>query len=145
MKRIFRGPWLWIAIAVVGVLLVLQLIGSSGGAKPVTTSQMEGYISSGAVQKITFKGGDQQIEATLDNGTKVTAIWVDGTAAGLVDQVKKQVAKGTIESYNGDLAKPSIIGSLIFTLGPILLILFLVFFLMNNMQGGGGRVMQFAK
>ena len=145
MKRIFRGPWVWIALAVVGVLLVLQFIGSNGGYTEVTTSKMEGYITSGAVEKITFKGGDQQIEATLDDGKKVSAIWVDGTQAGLVDEVNKQVAQGNIQSYNGDLAKPSVIGSLIFTLGPILLILFLVFFLMNNMQGGGGRVMQFAK
>ena len=68
MKRIFRGPWLWIVLAVVGVLLALQFLSSDGGYDEITTSQMVPNINSGEVSKITFVDGDQAIRATLDDG-----------------------------------------------------------------------------
>ena len=67
MKRIFRGPWLWIVLAVVGVLLALQFLSSDGGYNEITTSKMVSDINSGKVSKITFVDGDQAIRATLDD------------------------------------------------------------------------------
>ena len=31
MKRIFKGPWLWIAVAVIGVIVALQYLAPSNG------------------------------------------------------------------------------------------------------------------
>jgi hypothetical protein len=47
VKRIFRGPWLWIVLAVVGVLLALQFLSSDGGYDEITTSKMTSDINSG--------------------------------------------------------------------------------------------------
>ena len=66
MKRIFKGPWLWIVIAVVGVLLALQFLAPNGGYDEIKTSQMQEYITSGEVKKITFIDNDQEIQAELD-------------------------------------------------------------------------------
>ena len=41
MKRIFKGPWLWIVLAVVGVLLALQYLAPNGGYNEIDTSKME--------------------------------------------------------------------------------------------------------
>ena len=68
MKRIFKGPWLWIVLAVVGVLLALQYLAPNGGYDEITTSEMSEYIATGEVKEITFVDGDQQIKATLDDG-----------------------------------------------------------------------------
>jgi cell division protease FtsH len=145
VKRIFRGPWLWIVVAVVGVLLALQYLAPNGGYQQVDTSQMVSYINDGKVEKITFVDGDQEIRATLDNGQQVMSSWVSGQQVGLVNQVQKEVAAGQIENYNVDVPKPSLIGSILATLLPFALIILLFLFLMNQVQGGGGRVMQFAK
>ncbi len=145
MKRLFRGPWMWIVLAVVGVLLMLQYLSAANGATEVKTSTMQSYLASGKVETVTFTDGDQTINATLDDGKKVTATWIEGTQADWVKLADEQKAKGAIKSWNGVLAKPSVIGSLLYTMIPLLLVLFLIFFLMNNMQGGGGRVMQFAR
>ncbi len=145
MKRLFRGPWMWIVLAVVGVLLTLQYVSAANGATEVKTSTMRGYLATGEVSTITFTDGDQTIEATLDNGKKVTATWIEGTQADWVTLAQEQQAKGSIKDWNAVLARPSVIGNLLFTLLPLLFVLFLIFFLMNNMQGGGGRVMQFAR
>ncbi|MGZ4447869.1 MAG: ATP-dependent metallopeptidase FtsH/Yme1/Tma family protein, partial [Nocardioides sp.] len=152
MKRIFKGPWLWIVLAVVGVLLALQYLAPNGGYDEVKTSTMLSYIDKGEVSDITFVDGDQQIKATLDasvdrsGGDKITSYWIDGTQQGLQQAVQRQVDKGTIESFNDEVAKPSLIGSILATLLPFALIILLFLFLMNQVQGGGGRgVMQFAK
>lgn len=146
VKRYVRSPWLWIPVAVVGVLLALQFLVPNGGYTEVKTSTMISRINDGDVKQITFvDGGDQQLRATLDNGEKEMATWVAGQQRGLVRLVQEQVDQGTIESYNVENPQPSILGSLLSFLIPVGLILLLFFFLMNNVQGGGGRVMQFAK
>jgi len=38
VKRIFKGPWLWIALAVAGVLIALQYLAPSDGYDEVKTS-----------------------------------------------------------------------------------------------------------
>ena len=136
---------MWIVIAVVGVLIALQFVAGGGGYKEVKTSTMIGYIDNGDIKNVTFVDGDQQIRATLDNGKKVSATWVEGTQTALINKVEKQVQDGKIDSFNSHLAKGSFLGSLLYTLLPMAAFLLLFLFLMNNMQGGGGRIMQFAK
>jgi cell division protease FtsH len=149
---LLKGPWLWIVIAVVGVLLALQYLTPSGGYDEIQTSEMRQYISSGQVKEITFVDGDQVMKATLDQGVdrnggdKVQAHWIDGQQEGLVDLVDQQVADGTIEKANSENPQPSLLGSILATLLPFALIVFLFIFLMNQVQGGGGRgIMQFAR
>ncbi len=151
MKRAFKGPWVWIAVAVLGVLIALQYLVPGGGYDEVPTSQMESYIADGDVEEITFIDGEQAIQATLDSGVRdggdeVVSYYVTGQVEDIIDQVDEQVAAGTIEKSNSENPQPSFLGSLLATLLPIALIIFVFLFLMNQMQGGGGRgVMQFAK
>ena len=70
MKRLFKGPWLWIVLAVVGVLVALQFIAPNGGYDEIDTSRMQTYITSGEVKEITFIDGDQEIQATLDDSVQ---------------------------------------------------------------------------
>ncbi len=146
MKKLLRSPWVWIVVAAVGVLIALQYLVPNGGYKEVDTSTMVKDINNGSVKEVTFKdGGNQQIQATLDNGDKVTATWVTGQQRGLVRAAQAQYDKGEIKKYNVQNPKPSLLGSILATLLPFVLIVGLFLFLMNQVQGGGGRVMQFGK
>jgi cell division protease FtsH len=151
VKRIFKGPWLWIVVAVVGVLLALQYLAPDGGFDEVQTSEMEKFIVEGDVKEITFKDNDQKIEATLDDdveregGNQVFTHWVSGQQNDLIRKAQEQVDEGTIEQYNSENPQPSVLGSLLLSLIPFIIIILIFVFLMNQMQGGGGRVMQFAK
>ncbi|MGB3762122.1 MAG: ATP-dependent zinc metalloprotease FtsH [Ornithinimicrobium sp.] len=142
---------MWIAVAVLGVLIALQYLVPGGGYDEVPTSQMESYIAQGDVKEITFIDGEQAIQATLnsgvrDGGDEVVSYYVTGQVEGIIDEVDQQVASGTIDQSNSENPQPSFLGSLLATLLPIALIIFVFLFLMNQMQGGGGRgVMQFAK
>jgi len=151
VKRIFKGPWLWIILAVVGVLLALQYLAPSGGYDEVETSQMEQFIVSGDVKEITFIDNDQEIRATLDDdvdrdgGRKVVTHWVNGQQNDLIRKAQEAVDADKIEKYNSENPQPSVIGNLLLSLIPFVIIILIFIFLMNQMQGGGGRVMQFAK
>ena len=145
VKRIFRGPWVWIVIAVISVLLVLQYLAPNGGAKEIDTSEMVNHLEDGSVESVLFVDGDQEIRATLDDGTEVLASWVAGQQRDLVNIAERQVEAGEIEKFNVEVPRPSLIGTILISLLPIILIVLLFLFLMNQMQGGGGRVMQFGK
>ena len=145
VKRIFRGPWFWIVLFVVAVLLAMQYLVPNGGYDEVETSTMAGYIETGEVKEITFVDNDQEIQATLDDDKKVLAHWVDGQQEALIEATAQQVDEGTIENYNSENPQPSLLGQFLITFLPFVLIIALFIFLMNQVQGGGGRVMQFAK
>jgi cell division protease FtsH len=150
VKRVFRGPWLWIVVAVLAVVLALEFLAPGGGYDEIPTSQMSKYVEKGQVEEITFIDGDQTIEATLDKGTrtqgdKVMSSYIDGQQETLLAQVDEQVAKGTIDKADSKNPKPSLLGSILATLLPFALIILLFIFLMNNVQGGGRGVMQFGK
>ncbi len=145
VKRIFRGPWFWIVIAVVGVLIALQYLAPNGGYDEIDTSEMATHITQGEVKTITFIDGDQEVRATLDDGSKVLTHWVDGQQTTLLEAASKQYNAGDIKSYNSENPQPSLLGSILSFSLPFILIVLLFLFLMNQAQGGGGRVMQFAK
>ncbi|GAA5116172.1 ATP-dependent zinc metalloprotease FtsH [Alloalcanivorax gelatiniphagus] len=151
MKRIFKGPWLWIVLSAFAVLLAIQFLAPSDGYDEVKTSTLAKYIDDGNVDTIEFNGVDFEVRATLDKGTradgdKVVAFYIDGQQETLLAAVEEQQAAGTIDSYDSDMPQPSFLGSLLATLLPFALIILLFLFLMNQAQGGGGRgVMQFAK
>src|SRR5690348_3573329 len=112
VKRIFRGPWLWIVVAVIGVLIALQYLSPNGGYQQINTSAMVGHLKDGSVKSVLFVDGDQQIQATLDNGQKVTADWVSGQQTGLINLPQKGVEAGQIQQYNDKNPQPSLIGSI---------------------------------
>ncbi len=152
MKRIFKGPWLWSLLAVVGVLLALQFFVSTDEYDEISTSRMNDYIAAGEVSEIKFIDGDQKIEATLDGsverdgGSKVMTFWLSETQDEIEQAVAEQVDNGEIESYTTEVAQPSVVGSILSMLLPLLIIIVVFLWLMNSMQGGGGRgIMQFAK
>ncbi|MGH3509967.1 MAG: ATP-dependent metallopeptidase FtsH/Yme1/Tma family protein, partial [Nocardioidaceae bacterium] len=136
---------MWIVLAAIGVLIVFQYLGPNGGYTQVDTSEMAQDITSGQVKQILFIDGDQQMRATLDDGKKVSATWIQGTQQSLFSEALKAQKAGTIKSVNGQNPQPSLLWSLLATFGPILLIVLVFVFLMSQVQGGGGRVMQFAK
>ena len=74
------------------------------------------------------------------------AHYILGQQEGIIAQVDEAISEGTIEKSNSENPQPSLLGSILATLLPFALIIFLFIFLMNQVQGGGGRgIMQFAR
>ncbi|TCC53633.1 ATP-dependent zinc metalloprotease FtsH [Kribbella capetownensis] len=151
VKRIFRGPLFWIVVAFLGVLVIGQLLTGSTGYKTEPTGQVVQLIqqakssSDKSIKSVTLIDPDQEIRVEKTDGTKVRAHWVDGQANTLGTDLQSLFQDGKIERYDVENPKPSFIGQVFSTLIPFLLIAVVFIFLMNSMQGGGSRVMSFAK
>ncbi|MGY4767189.1 ATP-dependent zinc metalloprotease FtsH [Kribbella sp. CWNU-51] len=151
VKRIFRGPLFWIVVAFLGVLVIGQLLTGSTGYKSEPTGQVVQQIqqakssSDKTIKSVTLIDPDQEIRVEKTDGTKIKANWVDGQADTLGADLQSLFQSGKIERYNVENPKPSFIGQVFSTLIPFLLIAVVFIFLMNSMQGGGSRVMSFAK
>ncbi|GAA0951212.1 ATP-dependent zinc metalloprotease FtsH [Kribbella koreensis] len=151
VKRIFRGPLFWIVIAFLGVLVIGQLLTGSTGFKTEPTGQVVQLIqqatssSDKTIKSVTLIDPDQEIRIEKTDGTKVRAHWVDGQGSTLGSDLQTLFQNGKIEKYDVENPKPSFIGQVFSTLIPFLLIAVVFIFLMNSMQGGGSRVMSFAK
>src|SRR5680860_865630 len=112
VKRIFKGPWLWMVLAMFGVLLAIQYLAPNGGYDEVKTSELSSWIKDGKVKEITFIDGDQEIQATLDTGTredndKVLTHYILGQQESLLALVDEQIDAGTIEESNSENPQPS--------------------------------------
>jgi cell division protease FtsH len=147
IRRIMRGPVLWIGLAVLLVVLASSLVSNVGGPKDVDTSKVVTLITQGQVQKATVVGGaDQSIEVTTITGDKLRAQYIDGQGLELQNMLQEQVKAGNVkDGYTVDNRHDSILLSLLYSLIPVALIILLLFFFMGQMQGGGNRIMNFGK
>ncbi|MDN5727190.1 MAG: ATP-dependent zinc metalloprotease FtsH [Propionibacteriales bacterium] len=147
-KRILRGPILWILLGVVAIGILVEFAGSADGYKEESTSVVVGLINGNEkLTEVQLIDGEQEIRVEVADKpkTKYKAAWVGNQADELVKRLDQRVADKTLDKYVGSNPKPGFFSSLLGTLIPFLIIGVLFFFLLNSVQGGGSRVMQFGK
>ena len=90
---------------------------------------------------------EQEIRVTVKDANKTgyKATWVGNQSDQLIDRLNQRVADKTLDQWKGENATPGFFSSLLGTLIPFIIIGVLFFFLLNSVQGGGSRVMQFGK
>ena len=90
---------------------------------------------------------EQEIRVTVKdaNNTGYKATWVGNQSDQLITRLNQRVADKTLDQWKGENATPGFFSSLLGTLIPFIIIGVLFFFLLNSVQGGGSRVMQFGK
>jgi cell division protease FtsH len=155
LKRFTRGPLLWILGIVVLLLLVTQLWSGGGNFKQADTSTVLQQIRTGNVSNAKIIDKEQRIEVTLhkaitvggsDAPTKtIQSDWVTGYGSKLTDELQAQVDAKKTDSFATDVPQESFLVSLLVSFLPIVIIVLIFLFIMNQMQGGGSRVMQFGK
>ena len=152
LKRFSRGPFLYITLGLLALLLL-----SSGGLrgdgefKEVGTTAVLSAIEDGKVKSTEKKptevlSNEQEIRLTLVEGatiegkSKVRASFLPDQGVQITDALKRSDVV-----YDVRVNNPSLLSQLLISFLPILLILGVLFFIMNQMQGGGSKVMQFGK
>ena len=146
IKRILRGPIVWIGVAILVALLAGQFISSASAPKKVDTSAIIASITKGDAKSATIVDREQRIEIVLKNGDKKQSEYVTGQGVELQQLLQTKVDGGQLSGgYNIKVPKDNVLISLLATLLPIAIIVFLLFFFMNQVQGGGSKVMNFGK
>jgi cell division protease FtsH len=141
MRRYFRGPVVWVALAVIVVLGVSQLLGGGAGYKNADLSRVESLMASKSVRSVQIKDKEQLVQVETRTGEKLAASFPTDYQTSLVNEARDSGA----EKYSASVSRQNPILSILLGLLPIALVVFLLLFFMNQMQGGGGRVMQFGK
>ncbi len=148
-KRIFRGPLVWIVLAVIAVGLLIDISGRlSGGYKEEPTSMVVALINGNEpMAEVIMVDKEQEIRVTMKDAekTRYKAIWVGNQSDELITRLNQRVTDKTLDTWVGQNATPGFFSSLLATLIPFVIIGVLFFFLLNSVQGGGSRVMQFGK
>jgi cell division protease FtsH len=147
LKRIFRG-WV-LAILFVAIILVIlyKLVNTGPTYTQVPTSQAIAAIDSGNVKSVTLTDVDQIIQLTTKSGANWESSWVGFQGTQLANTIQQQVKSGKLPSNVLTVKVPKSSGfwTLIFSYLPFLIIFLLFMVFLNQMQGGGSRVMNFGK
>ena len=148
-KKLFRSVWFWVVLVVLVALTFSSLFRGNGGYQEVSTSTALAQFDSGNVASATINDKEQTLDLELkkpvEGSDKVTASYPLGAS----DEIFGIVA-GTTEGSDGvkfdtNVTQDSLLVSLLVSFLPFLILLLLLFWLFNSMQGGGRGVMQFGK
>jgi cell division protease FtsH len=146
-QKLFRGPLFWIIVAIIGVTIFGQISSASNRYTEIKTSQAIAAISQSEVESAVLIDKSQRIRLILISGktikgaTKVEASYIARQEPTLVDEL---TANPPTKGWTVDVPKTSVLTTILFSFGPILIIGFLFFLLMSQAQGGN-RVFSFGK
>ena len=144
LKRYARGPALYIVLALILVVAVTSGLRGNGGYKPsdtatvLTAIQNGDVISSAKSNKLLDK--EQTVKVELTNHKKLQASFLVDQGRDFANAFKEKGIK-----YDVSVSHENVLVSLLLSFLPFIIVFGLLFFFMNQMQGGGSRVMQFGK
>jgi cell division protease FtsH len=140
VKKLVRSAPFWVIVAVAVLLILTGVLRGDGGRESLRPDQFERRVAAGEVRNATISDRDGTIEGELRNGDKYKTTYVKEDAPAVVEQLRRA---GT--QYKVDHQKDPLWWTLVQTFLPFLLLIGAFLFVMNTMQGGGNRVMQFGK
>ncbi|HXS63899.1 MAG TPA: ATP-dependent zinc metalloprotease FtsH [Streptosporangiaceae bacterium] len=145
LKRIFRGWMLAILLVFVLLIVVLKFTGSSQYTK-VATSQVVKLVQTNQVKTATLTVPTQEIQVTTFKGGQFEAAWAGNQVNQLTSKLQQQANEPHSKvSYIVDNPQGNSLVSVLLGWLPFIVIFLLFFVFMNQMQGGGSRVMNFGK
>ncbi len=156
MKRFFKSAAFPILLVVVLAFVAQRLISPDTGEKPPTYNEFLQMVEKGDIAEVTINTKDNTLEVTEQpvkpadggadaqageqTGEKFETGFPPNTEQSLLNQLDTNEVAVTVKGSGGG----GILSILIYVL-PFLLFFGFWIFLMNQMQGGGSRVMSFGK
>jgi cell division protease FtsH len=135
----------WIVVAAILFFAMNGLFRGNGGFSEVDTSAALAQIDNGNYSKVTINDKEQTLDLTLNNPvdgkTKISTSYPANSSDDIFNALQQKKDK----AFTTKVSKDNILLSLLFSLLPIAIVVFLLFLVMNQVQGGGSRVMNFGK
>ena len=148
MSRFFKSAAFPILIVVVLAFFAQKLIGGSGHSHPQSFGNLIQQLDHGQVSKLTLDQKSNSAQVTLKPaagqtaGQKYSVGYPDSYAPKLIATATKDVPA---QNFNVQSKSSSAWLSLLTYLLPVILFLGFWLFIMNQVQGGGSKVMSFGK
>src|SRR5215207_6874149 len=146
IKKILRGPIIYILLAIVAVWIGSSLITASGFREVSTQEGLE-LLNDGKVSAAKIVDGENRVDLTLAKeddklGKQVQFYYVTPRGEDVVNAVD---AANPADGFNDEVPQPNWFLSMLGILLPLVLIGLFFWIMLSGMQGGGNRVMQFGK
>jgi cell division protease FtsH len=147
MSRFFKSAAFPILIVVVLAFLATKLLSQSSTNKRSHSYQtlVGSELPEGKVESVNLKTKGKVLEVKYKNKETAEFGYIEQAAPELLKELKADKASGLIAQYNVEQEKSNELLSLLVYIIPFLLFFGFWIFLMNQVQGGGSKVMSFGK
>src|SRR5450755_115365 len=142
MSRFFKSAAFPILIVVVLAFFAQKLIGNSNHGPNYTFGNLLTQLQSGQVKSMSLDQKSNQADITLKDGTKYSVGYPDSYAPTLIKDASTAVPA---QGFNVQSKSSSGWLSLLTYILPFVIFIGFWIFLMNQVQGGGSKVMSFGK
>ncbi len=146
MRRFFKSAAFPILLVVILAFVAQKVISSPSDDKApsynelVSSKEQGGLIASGKIEKISINTKDNTLDVERRNGESFSTGYPPNTEQSLLNLIDRNQVETTVHGTGGS----SLLSLLTYIL-PFVLFFGFWIFLMNQMQGGGSRVMNFGK
>nr|WP_304504622.1 ATP-dependent metallopeptidase FtsH/Yme1/Tma family protein [Blastococcus sp. TML/M2B] len=148
-KKFYRSVWFWVVVVVLLALTLSSLFGRGGDKyEEVATSVALEQLRDGNVEGVTINDREQTVDLDLDQAVdgnrQITASYPIGAEDEIFDLASTAGQDDGVE-FDTNVSQDSLLASLLISFLPFVILLLLLFWLFNSMQGGGRGVMAFGK
>jgi cell division protease FtsH len=150
VNKNFRTVLLYLVLLAVLVWVVMLQMNKTGASQPktLTTSEFTTAVKTGMVTEVTYVVRDNRLAgnyyASEANKSKGTTTPFTSTYVGN-DALAALMAQNPEVKYSVDPSGTPIWIGIVTSILPILLLVFVMFFFLNQMQGGNSKIMNFGK
>ncbi|MFP4149128.1 MAG: ATP-dependent zinc metalloprotease FtsH [Nitriliruptoraceae bacterium] len=149
-QRFLKGPVPWVLALFLALWIGWSLLSAATAPTQLTWSEFQEAVEAGELQGqdlavTTIGNRSEQIEGERTSDGSSTAFTVVYNPQINGDQLQGWIERGLIADVEFNAEQTGALVQILATVIPFVLILGIFFLLMQNMQGGGGRVMQFGK
>jgi cell division protease FtsH len=137
---LLRGPLVYVLVVLLGLWLFMRFAVHSPSPEKLTLSRYEQLVTQGKVKDATFYEQKQIIEGELRDGTRYQVAFLSDSGSELTHLLQRTGVPFQVDPQKGS----ALLSAILQTLIPIVIIVLVFLFLMNQMQGGN-RVMAFGK
>jgi cell division protease FtsH len=140
MSRFFKSAAFPILIVVVLAFFAQRLISPSDRQEDPVYSDFIAQVEQGRVKEVTLNTKNNRVDVELDGGRKYQTAYPDNTEQNLVNQLQAEGVAVDVKQKGGS----GWLTALTYILPFVIFLLFWLF-IINQMQGGGSKVMSFGK
>lgn len=147
MQRILRGPFVWILVLLIALWATVSLVNHAAAPKQLTYSQWVEAVEDDRVQNVKNLDQSRLLTGELkdERSGQTVPYRVAYSPEVNGEQIGRLVADNRIPKYEVDPEQGSPLLSFLFQMLPFVFVFVLFFLFMQQMQGGGNRVMSFGK
>jgi cell division protease FtsH len=143
MSRFFKSAAFPILIVVVLAFFAQKLIGSSSHTQKQSFGNLLTQLQAQQVKSLTLKEKDNTADVTLTDGRKYSVGYPDQYTPQIITSAHKNIADQSQFDIQGRASNGWL--SLLTYILPFVIFIGFWIFLMNQVQGGGSKVMSFGK